>query len=368
MSRSDVAGPGGRSLSVAQSLDLGAFLLMSLRHGALNLGTLMLFSFWGRSETRRRIWAASALGGDRLVYGGSGAELLVGFSLKLLIAGGALAFAVASVRGLETWGAVGALAAGAGAIFALGFCRFVGFVYLASRTEWRGAAFEVEGSSRRFAMDELRAAAMNILTLGWWRPRADRLRAERLWGGLRHQGLALWYDPAAARRRPLYSAFAIGWFGSVMVLLFAAGVLLGLDAGLFPTPELGAAPSGDQLAALAGLGAGAWLAVSAAWAPYRAALRSATAAALGLRLSATWRECARLEVENVLLRIVSLGALAPLAQAREAAFLFSHLGGGRLSNPARVARLSPDACKASVMTRGKVHAVHAADLRERASL
>ncbi|MGH6998730.1 MAG: DUF898 family protein, partial [Phenylobacterium sp.] len=162
MSRSNAAELGGTSLTLAQSLDAQAFLPLSLRHGVLNLVTLGLYGFWGRSETRRWIWGATDLDGQPLDYGGVGVELLIGFLLKLVLVGGALLAAVAAVRGFGLWGAPGVLAALAGAALVVGFSRFVGFVYLATRTEWRGEVFEVDGSSAGFALAELRDWAMTL--------------------------------------------------------------------------------------------------------------------------------------------------------------------------------------------------------------
>ncbi len=188
-------------------------------------------------------------------------------------------------------------------------------------------------------------------------------RPEIVVAGLRHPHRPAADDAAAAARRPLYSAFAIGWFGSVMIVLFAAGVLLGLASGFFPTPDVGAAPSASQLAALGALALALWLALASAWAPYQAARRAAIAAGLGYVLPLDWRASARLKLSNAALRIVSLGGLAAYAAARESQFVFSRLEAARrLSKRARLARLSCDAKFAPIETEDRTHAVHAADL------
>ncbi|MBA4013767.1 MAG: hypothetical protein C0481_18045 [Phenylobacterium sp.] len=339
MSRSNAAESGGPSLTLVQQLDARDFLPLALRHGALNIATLGLYRFWGRSESRRRLWAATDMNGEPLDYGGLGVELMIGALAKLVVVGAALAAAVAAVRGYGAWGAPAALVAAASVTLFLGFCRFVGFVYLATRTEWRGQVFEVDGSSATFALGELRDAAISVLTLGWSRPAADRRRDAALWGGLRHPHRPAAYDAAAAARRPLYSVFAIGWFGTVMIALFAAGVLLGLAAGLVPTIAIGTGSSLGLLAGLVALVLGLWPPLVLAWAPYQAARRSATAAGLGLALPLRRRAWARLQATNTALRIVSLGALAPYAAARESAFVFSRLEEARrLSRRTRAAR------------------------------
>lgn len=338
MSRSNAAESGGPSLTLVQRLDARELLPLSLRHGGLNALTFGFYGFWGLSEMRRRLWAATDLNGEPLDYGGHGVELLIGALAKLAVIGAALAAAVAALGALGGWGAAVALAAAASVTLFLGFCRFVGFVYLATRTEWRGQVFEVDGSPAGFALGELRDAALSVLTLGWWRPHADRRRDAILWGGLRHPHRPPAYDAAAAARRPLYSAFAIGWFGTVMVGLFAAGLLLGLAAGLAPRLALGESRA-DELVGLGALALLSWLALTAAWSPYQAARQSAAAAGLGLALPLDWRAWTCLRTGNAALRVVSLGALAPYATARENVLLFSCLEEARrLSKRERAAR------------------------------
>ncbi|WP_312160091.1 DUF898 family protein [Phenylobacterium sp.] len=359
MSRSNAAESGGPSLVLVQSIDARDLLPLSLRHGLFNLATLGFYGFWARARMRRTLWEATDLNGEALDYGGSGAELLIGCVLQVLVVGAALLAAAAAIRGLGPWGAPAALAAGACAALVVGFSRFVGFVYLATRTEWRGQVFEMDGSSGACALAELRDWGLNLLTLGWWAPHAERLRAQALWGGLRHPHRPAAYDAAAAARRPLYSAYAIGWFGTVMIGLFAAGVLGGLAGGFSPA-DLRARPGWSQAAALGALALAAWLALAGAWAPYQAARRSALAAGLGLWLPLDWRAWARLRVANTALRIVSLGMLAPYAAARESAFVFSRLEAGRrLSKRARAARLAGEAGFATA--RPAIPAMRAAD-------
>ncbi|WP_374578701.1 DUF898 family protein [Phenylobacterium sp.] len=316
MSRTDGVA-GGTSLALEQQIDTAAFLGLSLRCALLTVATLGLYGFWGRSEARRWLWDATALGGEPLEYGGTGGELLAGFVIKWLAVGGCLLGAWASFRAMGPWGApLIALLTGA-AVYAYGFTRFAGFVYLASRTAWRGEMFEVEGSPVAFAARELRDAALMVLTAGWWAPRVARARGQALWGGLRHPKAWPGYDAAAAARQPLYSAFAIGWFASVMVVLFVGGVMLGLASGFFPTPQPGAAPSVGQLAALALLLAGLWLLLRAAWAPYGQAVRAASAAGFGLRLAWGGKGAARAALADGAALVGSLGFLKPWVRARE---------------------------------------------------
>ena len=140
MSRSNAAESGGPSLTLVQRLDARGFLSLTLRHGAPNLLTLGLHGFWGRSAIRRRLWAATDMNGEPLDYGGLGIELLIGALAKLLVVAAALAAALAAVQGLGVWGAPVALIAAASVALFMGFCRFVSFVYLATRRCSRSTA------------------------------------------------------------------------------------------------------------------------------------------------------------------------------------------------------------------------------------
>jgi uncharacterized membrane protein YjgN (DUF898 family) len=321
MSRWSGAADGAYSLPIEQRLDPRDFAPLGPGRWAANLASLGLYGCWGRSEIRRRIWAASRLGGEPFHYVGCGAELLVGLVIRWLVLGGALAAAAILALEPEPWRIAGALACLGAAAFLHGFMRFAAFVYLASRTEWRGSVFEVAGSPLRFALRELRDWTLAVATAGWWLPHAGRDQAEALWGGLRHHGQAVRFDRRAALRRPVYSAFTIGWFSTVVLLMLVGGLALGL-AGQGMTPRLdGPLATLDILR----LGAGAlllWLALVVVWSPYQAASRTAAAAGLGLAVELGWRESAWINLSNRMLLIGSLGVLAPLVQARTCAFVF----------------------------------------------
>ena len=228
MSRSgDSVEFSGLGLAFVQSIEPRGFLGLSLRHGLLNLATLTAHRFWGQSKVRRRIWGSMGLYGEPLTYVGGGRELFVGFVLKVLTIGGPL---LAAVLAVQAWGPLQgglvAVAAWLTIAFVEGLGRFGAFLYTASRTEWRGVHFELHGSPLEFALAHMKDASLTLATFGWWLPVAHRRQAGSLWGGLTFMGQRLGFDMAASRRRHVYSAFAIGWFGTLMMLLFAGGALL----------------------------------------------------------------------------------------------------------------------------------------------
>ncbi len=48
---------GGEPVVLSQRGQLKSFAWLSLRNGLLNLITLTLYRFWGKTEVRRRLWA-----------------------------------------------------------------------------------------------------------------------------------------------------------------------------------------------------------------------------------------------------------------------------------------------------------------------
>lgn len=315
----------GLGLAFVQSIEPRAFLRLSLKHGLLNLVTLSGHRFWGQSQVRRRIWGSMGLYGEPLTYVGGGRELFAGFLIKLLTVGGPL---LAAVLAVQAWGPLrGAVVAAAAWLiiaFVEGLGRFGAFLYTASRTEWRGVHFELHGSPLDFALIHMKDASLGLVTLGWWLPVAHRRQAQSLWGGLTFMGQRLGFDMAASRRRHVYSAFAIGWFGTVMMALFAGGILLGFASGM--VLDLVSASVGE-VAALIATALVLCVLLAAIWAPYQAARRSSIAAGLGFSLPICWWNMAGLNAGNALLRLVSLGVLGPFVQARTSAFMLQRLSG-----------------------------------------
>ena len=85
MSDVDVAALIGEPVVLSQRGQLKSFAWLSLRNGLLNLITLTLYRFWGKTEVRRRLWATTYLNDEAFEYTGRGVELFVGFLLALLV-------------------------------------------------------------------------------------------------------------------------------------------------------------------------------------------------------------------------------------------------------------------------------------------
>jgi uncharacterized membrane protein YjgN (DUF898 family) len=323
----------GEPLVLDQRADLKSFLGLSLKNGLLNIVTLTLYRFWGKTEVRRRIWSSTYLNDEPFEYTGRGVELFIGFLLAVVVLG--LPFLVA-VFGAQFLGP-----AAAAAIllplylfvgFLAGFGRFTAFRYLASRTSWRGIRFLLRGSPVDYGFRYLGYGWLSGFTLGWFWPAAQRRLAAPLWNGLRFGDRKVRFDLGQARKVGVYGPFAIAWVGIFVAYAVTMGGLIGVLAATMGDIEKGAPPdpSLSQIGTIY-LAFGLFALLAAVfYAPYQAAALRSVAAGIsfeGVRLSlrVRWWEMAVLTITNVIMAAVTLGFLMPFVQARVAKFLVGRL-------------------------------------------
>jgi uncharacterized membrane protein YjgN (DUF898 family) len=176
MSDAMPAAAGGEGpVVLSQRGQLKSFAWLSLRNGLLNLITLTLYRFWGKTEVRRRLWATTYLNDEAFEYTGRGVELFVGFLLALVVI--ALPF-LCLVFGAQFLGPLFTLVVILPFYFFLffivGLGRFTAFRYLATRSSWRGVRFNIRGSARSFGLAWLGYMLLSAITLGWFWPAAER--------------------------------------------------------------------------------------------------------------------------------------------------------------------------------------------------
>ena len=232
----------GERLTFSTTLEPGRFLGLSLKNGLLNLVTLTLYRFWGKTEVRQRVWRGLRLNGEAFEYTGRGGELFIGFLLALLVLGAPFLAVVFAVQFLGEWFLFLAYLPLYLFFFWLwGFGVFAAFRYMASRTTWLGVRFQLRGSAADYGLHYLGAVFMSGITLGWYWPLAERNLAGRIWSGLRFGDRPLRFRLERAEREGVYGAFAIGWVGTLISYFFAVGAfiafMVGIAAGVAPTPS-----------------------------------------------------------------------------------------------------------------------------------
>lgn len=326
MMQTEAAGASGETLTFGETINSGGFVGLSLKNALLNLVTLTLYRFWGRTEVRRRVWSRVTLNDEPFEYTGKGSELFIGFLIATFVVG--LPFLII-VFGAQFLGPAAALLIilplYLGMFLLLGAAIFLAFRYMASRSVWRGVRFQLTGSPFEFALSYLGYLLLSGVTLGWYSPAMDMKVAEKLWGGLRFGNLPLKWRPPTDPN--LYGPFVIGWIGTVVTYVAFIGAFMGAAAGEL---QAGGQPGVDFMIKLYA-GVLIWfLMLAVLYAPYHAALLRAVVGSLRLgeakfRMKVTAKEMAMLTITNMVILLFSLGLLSPLVQARTARFLVQRL-------------------------------------------
>jgi uncharacterized membrane protein YjgN (DUF898 family) len=317
----------------------GGFAGLSILNGVLRLLTLGVYHFWGKTEVRQRIWSAVRIDGEPLEYRGTGGELLRGFLVVfflILLPMGLASFA-ASLLG------PGAQALSSSAFWPL-FLLLSGLGihrarrYRLSRTRWRGIRGGLSGRSRGFAWTYLWTMLLVPLTLGWILPwRAVRLQ-KALFIETRFGDKAFTFTGVAG---PLYRRFWLVWVSAVVLFFVAAsaiGAVLGQGRrpplpkpGPGPVPGPGLfQPSAGQITAIVAITLVAFLIFAMIRAWYSARMLNYFAAhtklqGVGFTLRATAPSLVWLVASNYLIRVLSLGLLSAVSEARSMRYIVDRL-------------------------------------------
>jgi uncharacterized membrane protein YjgN (DUF898 family) len=328
--------PEGEPLRFSTTIEPRRFFGLSLKNGLLNLITLTLYRFWGKTEVRQRVWRGIRLNDEAFEYTGRGVELFIGFLLALLVIGLPFLIVIFGIQFTQHWAfGLALLPLYVGLFWLWGFGVFSAFRYMASRTTWRGVRFRLKGSASAYAWNYLLAIFLGGLTAGWFWPQAERQLASRVWEELRFGDRRLRFRMERSERFGIYGPFALGWFGTLVgyIALSAALVAAAMAAGpsLQPSAD-GQPPVPSVLFTL--MVYAVILAVSPIflliWAPYQAALLRSIAAGVTLDKSTFTLNVKAiplwwLTVTNLFALLVSLGFLMPWVQARTARFLVQRL-------------------------------------------
>jgi uncharacterized membrane protein YjgN (DUF898 family) len=323
----------GTPLRLEQRAKLSSYLGLSLKNGLLNLLTLTLYRFWGKTEVRRRIWSSTYLNDEAFEYTGRGMELFIGF----LIATGLTAVFLLFVFGVQLLGPFAALLIlpiYVGLIALIGFAIYAAFRYLASRTAWRGVRFHLTGSAASYGLKYLGLMLLAGITLGWAWPFVERRLAEPLWSNLRFGDGRFRFSLVAARKENVYGPFALMWFGGVVgyaiLLALAAPWLRWAAQSQSMTDPAALAQLSHAESRLGVLFSLLFLLILLISLPYRAAMMRSVARGIQfdgarVRLKIGALAVGWLYLGNVLLVLFSFGFLMPLVQARSARFILNRV-------------------------------------------
>ena len=335
-----------------------SFLQLTLRHIALILATCGLYLFWARAEARRKLHRCIHVGGRPLDYTGTGHEAFISFVIAALTA---IVMMQAFFFFVKPALLAGGDASGGGFIgntfrwqrlsislplvFLLGSVAYRKRQHILRRTWWAGQRFDLSGQAWGYAWTHFWTAFLVPLTLGWaapWRAHAlEKRKTQETRHGTRMLG-------AVHSVKSLYATFAVFWFGGITIYLatvFTLGLTIGHEIiaatdtlSLTPLLGPGVATKGVMIA-MAGVLPLALLATAyqGAWLEHQVSGIVFQDARLKLRLPklAFVGFC----IENAVLKVGTLGLLAPVADARMARFLIAHLSvEGELTAPSHCAQ------------------------------
>ncbi len=291
----------------------------------LSMVTLGIYSFWGKTEVRRRLWSSVRLQGEPFHYTGTGRELLLGFLfaffvvfMPVLLA----TIAVAVIFGVENELALNIFSLLIQALFFLlmGIAIYRARRYRLSRTLWRGIRGGMSGKPKSFAWLWIWTSMLTWMTLGWFAPQRaievqKRLHTETTFG---NQSFDFKGDAG-----PLYPVFAVLWVGC-FILFFAVigGILAAIGFS-----NLGQVADGSfegtrvQGIWILAILVGAFIVWSllSSWYQARKLIlfaRYTTFDQGRFRLDVTGRGLIGLILTNLLITIFSLTILSPVVQAR----------------------------------------------------
>lgn len=315
-----------------------SFWLVSARNFGLTLATFGIYHFWGRAEARRRVVNSIRLGGKPLDYSGTGLDgflsFLVGAAVAVsIVAAFLLLFSSSGGAGVEAiqefrWRR---LTISVPLLFLLGSVVYRKRQHLLRRTWWHGERFDLSGQAWGYAWQHFWSAFLVPLTLGWAGPwRANRLERRKI-AEMHHGQHCFRFE---ADTKALYRAFALLWFGGGLMYV-ATMALIGLAIG----PQVLAALQTLSIEPLSDYDVLRWAAVVLA-------IGLTPVIALAMYYRAVWIEHligglrfeqARFRAEipklrfvglmlgNVALKVLSLGALTPVVDARLARFVIAHI-------------------------------------------
>jgi uncharacterized membrane protein YjgN (DUF898 family) len=327
----------GESLVFASSATWGGIAPITLLNALLNIVTLTLWRFWGRTRVRRYLWSTTTINGIPLEYTGTGWELFRSFifvMIAIFLPVYAVFFAGQLLLPPEHFMLVFGVAYIPFLLFfywLLGIAMWVARRYRLSRTTWRSIRLGQAGSANGYAWAAIGYALLSIITLGWYSPAAEMRLTRRLWRETFYgdrQFTILREDEGLAG--PLYPAFALAWFSGVVGYIAFVVVYMALIWADLASGEVPATPTLMMIVKMYAALFVFFAVVGLFSLPYAAALLRRKAEILGLedldfRLRAGFLSLGWVYVVNLLIIVFTLGFGLPIAQMRLWRYVFNRL-------------------------------------------
>jgi uncharacterized membrane protein YjgN (DUF898 family) len=312
----------------------GSFVGLSLLNALLRVLTLGIYHFWGKTEVRQRIWSAVRIDGEPLEYRGTGSELFKGFIIIFLVV--LVPLSLLSVLPTLLGATIARDSLFQILLFLVGLVlvglgMFRARRYRLSRTRWRGIRGGLSGNSGSFAWTYVWTTILIPFTLGWIVPwRAARLQSV-LFNETQFGDKSFTFTGQSG---PLYARYWLVWVSAIVLYFVAiAGVVAVMAAGADWPPPQGVPPpppTGGQIAGMTAIIIAAFFifALIRAWYSSRMFNYFATQTkyqGCGFHLRTTVPSLVWLVASNYLMRLLSLGVLTPVTEARSMRYIVERL-------------------------------------------
>jgi uncharacterized membrane protein YjgN (DUF898 family) len=328
------ASPGrGESIVFRQTGTVGGMLPIVIVNTLLNIVTLSLWRFWGRTRVRRYLWSTTQINGERAEYTGTGWEMFRAFLVVLFAIFLPLYVVIVAGQLLlppELFLVIFGIAYIPLLIFIywlFGMAIWLARRYRLSRTRWRGIRFGMAGSANGYAWAWIGYGLLTVVTLGWYAPAAEMRLFRRLWKesyvGDRPFKMLQGDEGLAG---PLYGWFALAWFGALGGYFVMIAIVFTMNPGIV----IGDFEMVSYIVSIY-VGLFAYIAIAGLLGvAYFAALWRRQAEVLGLEglafaLDARMWSLLWLYVGNVLIVVFTLGFGGPFAELRTAHYVFGRL-------------------------------------------
>lgn len=207
----------------------------------LNVVTLWIYSFWGKTNVRKHIWSCVHVMDEPLEYTGTGKELFFGFLIvtALIILPVFLIQTFAPIIFFQNIAAqiVAQVLVLIGILYLIGVGMYRARRYRLSRTIWRGIRGTLTGSAWSYAWTNFWMTFLLPLTLFWSYPWMSMRLTSRMTNDMEFGSAPFRFSGPLG---PLYVRFAIVWVLSILVMFGIPALLTALGLGVDVTSLLDA--------------------------------------------------------------------------------------------------------------------------------
>ncbi len=198
--------------------------------------TLGLYLFWARTRERRFLWSNTRFIDDRLEWTGTGRELLIGYSLALLL------FALPLTL-IQFWMQALALRGHAGAAGAIGLVLYLALLVMAgiaifralryrlSRTFWHGIRGGSDDQGFVFGFGYLWRTLIGMIAFGLLIPWSMISLWNRRWNAMSFGPMQF---QSSARFQPIFLRFLL-FYLLPLILVFVVGFVMATGAVVLPS-------------------------------------------------------------------------------------------------------------------------------------